>query len=692
MNAASFLVQESGTAFVAIIALKTTAVLAAGLLLSYLMSHASASARHLVLVCTLVATLLIPAISMVMPPLNVAIDLPATSFEPVNTPPVVKPTAPIPALDTTDRTSDIGTPVAAAAVTPTKTLHPAAYVIRFGVALCVLLVAYLGLGVARLWRISREAVAVPKQDTWYQLLPSDVRGRVTLLLSNEMPAPYTWGFLNPVIVLPTEAQTWTRQNKINALLHELSHIDRHDWLFQIVARLACSIHWYNPLSWVVYRRLVLEAERAADDRVLLAGSGAHDYAEQLVGLAKAAQTSKRSALAATTMASDTLLSDRIHSILNHGVHRMPLKTLSKYTVLAVIAALSLTIGSTRLVAAESERNAPTPLVTAAARGDLAEVERLIAAGVDVNEVNRSRRTSATIQRTALTTAAKAGHADIVATLIDSGAPVDRVVRGDATALIEALKENHEDVARLLLDEGADVSLTVDGDGSPLIAAAMAGNYDMIELLLQRGANPDDWVRGDADALFHAAGSGNLRTVQLLIDAGVDVNRKMRGDGNALISATRNGHSEVVRALLDAGAQADANVRGDGNAMITAAQRGDTDSLAMMIASGGDVNSSIKGDGSPLIVAARNSHPDAVTLLLKNGADIDKVVFGDENALIGAAWSGDLAMVKLLLDAGADPNIRVKSYNEEYRSALKQATLAGHSEVVEALKNAGATVY
>ncbi len=124
-------------------------------------------------------------------------------------------------------------------------------------------------------------------------------------------------------------------------------------------------------------------------------------------------------------------------------------------------------------------------------------------------------------------------------------------------------------------------------------------------------------------------------------------------------------------------------------MISAAQSGDVDTLTLMIAAGANVNASVKGDGSPLIAAARNGHPDAVELLLRNGADIDKVVYGDENALIGAAWSGDLAMVKLLLAAGADPNIKAETYRGKYRSALSQASLEGHRDVIQTLKDAGA---
>lgn len=686
-----FLTASSGTSLLLLMAFKSAAILLLGLLLWNLLAKASASTRHLVLVTTMLAAFATPLITMFVPPLELTVRTP---------PSVAEKQSPLP-VSAGNASTPIGV-AASAVVTETKisnivtvssSRNLAVYVVVSIAGLAAMLVAHLGLGVFHLWRLSRRATVIDTNNGWYDLMPFESRGRVTLLQSDDLTAPYTWGFYKPVIVLPVAAQYWSRQNKTNALLHEISHVDRYDWLCQIVARFVCSVYWFNPLAWMVYRKLILEAERAADDRVLLAGNRAHDYAEQLIELTRASGDSHVLPLAATTMAAKSLLTNRVHSILNSGAHRMPLHILNKYAVISSIATLSLLIGVTQLVAAEdgsiASSRSTTPLIHAAATGDHTEVERLIAAGANVNKTHRERNAANIYQRTALTTAARAGHVDVVATLLDAGAPVDRVVSGDATALIAALRKNHVDVAQLLLDHGANVGLTVRGDGSPLIAATRSGNSDFVAQLLRQGADPDEWVRGDENALFHAARKGNANIVQLLIDAGADVNKKMPGDGNALIIATRKQHKDVIKILLNAGARPDAGVRGDGNAMITAAKHGDTATLSSMISTGANVNASVKGDGSPLIAAARNGHTEAVQLLLDNGAAIDKVVYGDENALIGASWAGDLSMVQLLLKAGANPNIKAETYNGKFRSALSQAKREGHDEIIRTLKAAGA---
>ncbi|MFK8029616.1 MAG: ankyrin repeat domain-containing protein [Gammaproteobacteria bacterium] len=686
-----FLMSSSLLSVLTVFALKTTVIVSLGIGLWALLYRASASARHLVLASTLLAVLAIPLASELSPFWRVPVKAPTP--EAIQTAPETSPES---ATVTTRKNVATNSTQTSQ---PAFVFQPGSTALLFVSFVSAVILLHLALGLFQLWQISRRAKIIPLDDCWYALLPPASRKRVTLLLSDQVASPHTWGFRKPVVVLPASSSEWNTQNQKNALLHELSHIERYDWIVQVIARFICAMHWFNPLVWFVYRKLILEAERAADDCVLLSGSVAHDYAEQLVSLTHAQLEPSRLPLLATGMAARNLLPDRVHSILSTGVRRMPLHTTGKVFVLLSIASVSLLVGSAQLTYAHGEDNAhqsslffdkaPTPLIQASAAGDIAEVQRLITNGADVNETRRVRKSPAKYQRSALTTAAKAGHADIVKLLIDSGAPVDRVVKGDATALIEALKENHEDVARLLISRSADVSLTVRGDGSPLIAAAMANNNDMIRLLLDEGADPNDWVRGDASVLYHAARKGNTEMVQLLIDAGVNVNQKMRGDGNALIIATRKGHKDVIRLLMNAGARADSGVQGDGNAMISAAQRGDVETLAFMIETGGNVDASVKGDGSPLIAAARNGHQDAVNLLLRNGASIDKVVYGDENALIGASWAGDVEMVRLLLDAGANPNIKAKTYLGKQRSALSQAKVGGHEGVIQMLVAAGA---
>lgn len=112
------------------------------------------------------------------------------------------------------------------------------------------------------------------------------RGSVRLLVSPDVAVPMTWGIWRTVIVFPVAAERWTDDEKRIALLHELTHVRRNDWLLAIAARLTCAFYWFHPGVWYIARRLHDDCELACDDRVLASGIRASDYASLLVHAAE----------------------------------------------------------------------------------------------------------------------------------------------------------------------------------------------------------------------------------------------------------------------------------------------------------------------------------------------------------------------------------------------------------------------
>src|SRR3546814_2676906 len=60
-------------------------------------------------------------------------------------------------------------------------------------------------------------------------------------------------------------------------------------------------------------------------------------------------------------------------------------------------------------------------------------------------------------------AARAGHDDVVAWLIEAGADPDAIVPDDETPLINAAREGHLQTVQYLVEHGADVNLGVTAD-------------------------------------------------------------------------------------------------------------------------------------------------------------------------------------------------------------------------------------
>src|SRR5204862_6798208 len=54
-----------------------------------------------------------------------------------------------------------------------------------------------------------------------------------------------------------------------------------------------AVYWFNPLFWIVCRRLRIESERACDDVVLNLGIDAKDYAAHLLELVRTLKNNGR---------------------------------------------------------------------------------------------------------------------------------------------------------------------------------------------------------------------------------------------------------------------------------------------------------------------------------------------------------------------------------------------------------------
>ena len=122
-------------------------------------------------------------------------------------------------------------------------------------------------------------------------------------------------------------------------------------------------------------------------------------------------------------------------------------------------------------ASMSEREKTDALIEVAENNDITEIQRLIAAGADVNATDNSGMT-------ALMFAAKEDTAKV---LLEAGADVNAKDNDGKTALMFAATNNSSDVAWLLLAAGADANAK-DNDGSTaLMFATEQEAIDIAEL-------------------------------------------------------------------------------------------------------------------------------------------------------------------------------------------------------------------
>ena len=164
-------------------------------------------------------------------------------------------------------------------------------------------------------------------------------------MHDSLAGPMTCGVLRPAIVLPRDAECWEAADLERAVVHEVEHVRRRDWLTNCLARSICAAYWFHPLVWMAWRRLLVEAERSADDAVL-ERSEATAYADQLVGLAERVSACAKSPSPA--MANRADLAARIAAVLDArqqrgraGAYRLSLVCAAGALLLASLAPLRM---------------------------------------------------------------------------------------------------------------------------------------------------------------------------------------------------------------------------------------------------------------------------------------------------------------------------------------------------------------
>lgn len=207
----------------------------------------------------------------------------------------------------------------------------------------------LRIGFVRLGQIARRSepiLSAPLQASLTNLLTEAAFARPLTLLQvadgDRIAAPMTWGARRAVLLLPADAEQWPAERLRAALLHELAHIRRHDWLTQVFGQIACALYWFHPLVWRLNRYATVAAECACDDAVLLAGVPAKEYATHLLDVAQTIQAARNAPHTAIAMARPAQLHTRLESLLNARCNR---KTANSPLCIAILAGSILLLGA-----------------------------------------------------------------------------------------------------------------------------------------------------------------------------------------------------------------------------------------------------------------------------------------------------------------------------------------------------------
>lgn len=137
---------------------------------------------------------------------------------------------------------------------------------------------------------------------------------------------------------------------------------------------------------------------------------------------------------------------------------------------------------------------------------------------------QTKNTTLSDGATPLMRAAASGNLDTVAALLEHGADVNVQDTEGSTALHWSVNGHATEIVRVLISHGANVNIQDQAGDTPLMLASGWGNTVLVRLLLAHGADASLMDKEGYTALSWAAGNAKTETVRALLE--------QRATGNA----------------------------------------------------------------------------------------------------------------------------------------------------------------
>jgi uncharacterized protein len=190
---------------------------------------------------------------------------------------------------------------------------------------------------------------------------------------------------------------------------------------------------------------------------------------------------------------------------------------------------------------------------AAARGDVAEIEKRIALAENKEAIDRR-------QRTPLHVAAYRKQHDAARTLIRLGADPNKLEIDRYDIITIAAVANDVPMLKIALEGGGNPrAITSRYDGTALIAAAHLGHAEVVRTLIAAKAPLDhvnslQWTALIESIVLGDGGKNHTETLRALVDAGANVNIPDGSGSTPLKLAKNRGYREMIAILERSGAK------------------------------------------------------------------------------------------------------------------------------------------
>ena len=294
------------------------------------------------------------------------------------------------------------------------------------------------------------------------------------------------------------------------------------------------------------------------------------------------------------------------------------------------------------------------MISAASSGDEQTVIACLAAGADVNAVDRHS------QMTALQNAASGQHPQMVAILLKAGANTDPPTERRMPALVLAALNGNLEIVKLLVEAGANLEAKDFQETTPMEAAEFwEENDDVIAYLLEKGALPSTQPKGIIRGIVRDAQGKPLPNIPVKMNQYVEeknitfsYNQSTQKDGRFEWKNLTSGTYQIY-------------LRGADTKGIETKLKDNRDIVEHI-----ELQTSLQAElNADFMDATSSGNADEIRRLYKQGASVNALHQSGITPLIQAAVDWNSEIIRLLLELGADPNLQ----GQQGESALTKAT-------------------
>ena len=190
----------------------------------------------------------------------------------------------------------------------------------------------------------------PVDEYWADMINGlskkvNIKKNIDLVESALVRSPVVVGFLKPMILFPIGAINRLNPQEVEAILaHEIAHVMRHDYVFNIIQSVIEALFYFNPAVWWISANIRAERENCCDDVAIQLCGNSMTYAKSLVLVQEMQYYSAAFAMGFAGQRKNQLLL-RVQRVLNQSNNKSNVMEKLIATCLIILGFIFLSFGS-----------------------------------------------------------------------------------------------------------------------------------------------------------------------------------------------------------------------------------------------------------------------------------------------------------------------------------------------------------